>query len=173
MMKTRLAIATTALLATFGCNQGTPGGPGVRHETTTRTTQKTVESQTDPAKLSKTVESHTTSKPVVTDSKEAFSLTVPMLAMSIKQGESKPVTISIRRGKDFNEDVSLRFVSVPVGVTLSPGAPMFRSTDKDIKIEITVASNAEPGEFTVKVLGHPMQNGSDAENEFKLNIVAK
>jgi hypothetical protein len=42
-------------------------------------------------------------------------LTWPSPLQSVKQGESKEVTIGIKRGTNFSQDVGLRFVDLPTG----------------------------------------------------------
>ena len=48
-----------------------------------------------------------------------FSLSVPRLSTSIKQGESKVVSIGIDRVKNFDQEVALSFGDLPRGVTLA------------------------------------------------------
>lgn len=171
MQKLHLAAVASALIMAIGCTQGTPGGPGVQNQT--KTTERTVESTRNPETGRAVTESHTTSKPVVTNSRETFSMSVPVLATSVQQNESKQITISLHRGSDFNEDVSLRFSAIPEGVTITPASPMIKGSESEAKIDVTADAAAPVGEFTVKVTGHPMKNGMDAENEFKINVTAK
>jgi len=153
MTKSKTGLVASALICLFGCTQGTPGGPGV---------QTPVGSQ-----------SQTANKPVIGEARETFSLKLPMLATSLKQGESKSATISIQRGTNFDDDVQLSFTEIPTGVTLDPVNPMLKHDDKEVKINITAAADAAIGDFTVKVSGHPSKGGPDAVNEFKLDISAK
>jgi len=177
MWKYNLALAATAALMACGCTQGTPGGPGVQNQPTTTTTQKTVHTtpsntQTAPAEKRTVTETHTTSKPVINDSRDTFSLRVPVLSTSMKQGETKSVTIAISRGSDFKQDVHLQLASIPEGVTITPASPMIKNSDSEVKLDISAADNAALGDFTVKVTGHP-DSGPDAVNEFKVNVAEK
>jgi len=134
-----------ALLMSFGCNShGTPGGPGA----TAANTQ------------------------TVGQAEATFSLDVPNLSTKIKQGESKIVTIGIKRGKNFNEDVHLSLTGLPQGITLDPASPVIQHNDKDAAITMKAAEDAALGDFTVKVVGHPTK-GADATNEFKVTIDTK
>lgn len=154
MRKASFGLIALALVAAVGCGQGTPGGPGVQ--------------ATPPA-----TQTQTTNKPVITNSKETFSLKTPMLATSIKQGETKSMSISIQRGSDFAEDVTLHFAGLPNGITFEPMAPVILHGDKEAKISVTATEDAAIGDFTVNVTGHPTKSGPDAENELKLAVSAK
>ena len=63
--------------------------------------------------------------------------------------------------------------AIRAGVTITPASPVIKGSDSEILIDVAADAAAPVGEFTVKVTGHPMQNGVDAQNEFKLNIAAK
>jgi hypothetical protein len=176
MWKINLAVAASTLFMACGCMQGTPGGPGVQTQPakTTQTVDKSVNSGPHGTVAETTVkQTHEAAKPVITDSKDTFSLRVPVLATAIKQGELKTMTISIQRGSEFADDVNLQFASIPAGITINPSAPVIMQSDKEVKLEITAADTAPVGEFSVKVMGHPMKSGQDAENEFKLHVEAK
>jgi len=153
MQKSQLFGIASVFALVCGCNQGTPGGPGVQPSSTPQT--------------------YSTNKPVVENSKETFSLKLPVLSTSLKQGETKSVDISISRGTDFTDDVNLQFSSTPDGISIDPASPMLSKSDKDIKINVTAAENAPLGDFTVKVTGHPTKGGPDAQNELKITVSAK
>ena len=98
-----------------------------------------------------------------------FSLDAPNLATRIKQGQSDSITISIRRGNNFTEDVTLKFDGVPAGVTIDPASPTIKSSDAKVTLNVAAAANAALGDHNVKVTGHPTK-GVDATSEFKLTI---
>jgi hypothetical protein len=155
-MRTTLATLAMAALVVFsGCNEGTPGGPGVK-----KAKEKANESTTGKIQNS------------VSQPEETFTLTVPTLSTHIKQGESKVITIGIKRGKNFDENVALKFDNVPTGVTFDPASPTIKHGDTEAKITATAKADAAVGDFTVKVTGHP-EKGSDATNELKLTIAKK
>jgi len=161
MLKSSSAFVGLALLAAAGCMQGTPGGPGV---------QSPPASQPHSANKPVVTESE---KPVVSQPRDTFSLRLPMLSTSLKQGESKSVTISIQRGTDFDQDVKLSFSNIPNGVTLSPATPTITKDEKETKISVMAADDAALGDFTVNVSGHSNKGGPDATNELKLSVSAK
>jgi len=146
MMKslfTGLAVMTMAI--TTGCSQGTPGGPG----TTDTSSKKSEFGQTD----------------------DTFNLSVPTMASSLQQGKKADVSVGIKRARNFDEDVSLEFSNVPKGVTVEPTDPVIKHGDTDAKFAFKADEDAVPGEFKIKITGHP-KKGGNAEIEFKLHIIA-
>jgi hypothetical protein len=96
-------VAAAVFLA--GCERkGSPGGPGV---TTTATGSSTT--------TSSAATTTTVAKP-----SQTFKVTLPSGNTSVKQGESKTVTISLDRDSDFDQTVSLKFSGQPAGVRFEP-----------------------------------------------------
>ena len=139
-------LAVTAVVLVTGCAEGTPGGPGAKEVTAY--------------------------KPIVGQADNTFSLDVPKMSTTLKQGETKDLAIDVARGKNFSEDVELKFSGVPKGVTVDPASPVIMHSDKEAKITVKVADDAALGDFTVKVTGHPT-TGADATNEFKMTVAKK
>jgi hypothetical protein len=131
-----------------GCNRGTPGGStsGGEH------------------------------KPLLGEADGSFRITVPTLSTSLKQGESKVVTLGIKRGKNFDDDVQIKFDNIPTGVTIDPPTTEIKHGDTEAKVTVKASdkgdSKAAVGDFTVKVVGHPTKGG-DATNDLKLSIAKK
>jgi len=101
-----------------------------------------------------------------------FELSVPKLSTHIKQGASDVVTISINRGKNFDEDVALTFSDVPDKVTLDPKAPTIKKGDENVKVTVKVADDAGLGDHDIKVTGKPTQ-GPEAAKTFKITVEKK
>ena len=137
--------AVMTLAGLIGCNQGTPGGPGA-----TDTSGK---------------------KPAYGQADDTFNLTAPEMSSSLSQGEQAEATVGIKRAKNFDEDVTLKFNNVPKGVTVDPASPVIKHGDTDAKVTFKAEEGAALGEYKVKVTGHPTK-GSDAEIEFKLTVAA-
>jgi uncharacterized membrane protein len=145
-MKTTLVLLLLLGLVAFtGCDKGTQGGPGA----------------TNPS-----------NRNGIGQADDTFKLTTPTFSTSLKQGESKVVDIGIKRGKNFDQDVSLKFDNLPKGVSVEPAAPALKHGDDDAKVTIKAANDAAVGDFTVKVTGHPAK-GADAANELKLTVEKK
>lgn len=103
---------------------------------------------------------------------DTFTLTVPTLATKLKQGENKVVSVGIKRGKNFDEDVALKFETLPKGLTIDPAAPTIKHGDTEAKVTVKAAGDAAVGDFTVTVKGHP-EKGSDATQELKVTVQPK
>jgi hypothetical protein len=140
-------LLTTALVALIGCNQGTPGGPGV----TTNPPHK---------------------PPAYGEADNTFNLSVPRMSTTLHQGETKDVPIGIERGKNFDGDVTLEFADGPQGVTLDSANPVIKHGDTEAKVTLRATDDASLGDFTVKVTGHP-EKGADATSEFKITVAKK
>jgi len=155
MKKTFLAVAMAVLIASTGCNSGTTGGSGKDKE-------KGKDSRTTGEKI----------KDTVVQPEGTFKLTVPTLSTGIKQGETKPITIGISRGKNFDEDVSVKFENLPEGVTIEPASPTIKKSDKEVKVDVKASDTAALGKATVKMIGHPSK-GDDATHDLTINVSKK
>src|SRR4051794_16840640 len=87
-----------ALVAFTGCDRGTSGGPGATDSDT--------------------------KQPVIGQVDNTFYLSVPsslpFKSTTVRQGEATQVVVAIKRGKNFDQDVTLKFAKLPDGVTLDP-----------------------------------------------------
>jgi len=178
-MKKQLAILVGSVLAiAIGCTESKPGGPGANRVPTGPTTTPTTPSTANTPNTTTTpnnttanrdTTSVTANRPIVGEAENTFSLSVPTLSTTLKQGESKTVKISISRGKNFDEDVSLEVSDLPQGVTIEPERTMIKHGDKDATVTLHAANDAALGDFQLKVIGHPTQ-GPDATNEMKITV---
>ncbi len=145
----RVIISTFAIgaMITFAsCDKGTSGGPGASDPPA----KEGIFGQTD----------------------NTFSLDTPMMATKLTQGESKTLSISIERGKNFSEDVSLKLSGLPEGVTLDPGGALINHGDKDAQLKLNAADDAALGDFQVEVTGHPTK-GADAVAELNITVAER
>ena len=138
--------AVIALAVISGCSQGTPGGPGATDKTGT--------------------------KPMYGQTDNTFNLSTPIISSSVQQGEQSDIVVGIKRAKNFDEDVTLKFADVPKGVTIDPASPVIKHGDTDAKFAIKASDKAGVGEYLIKVTGHPTK-GSDAEVDLKIAVAAK
>lgn len=134
------------ILALTGCTKSEPGGPGAALP---ESEQDTI-GQTD----------------------NSFSLDVPMTSTDITQSETDEVTIGIKRGADFDQDVALNFTNVPAGLTITPTAPSIGREDSETKLTLSAAADAAIGDFTIMIIGHPA-TGPDANAELKVSVNQK
>ena len=187
-MKNYFPFLMAAVLAmAVGCNEGTPGGPGVKKNASATTTSSSTTTVETPAGSSTTkievrkpalpdetpkvnkAPAGTDANPIAGDPENTFRLDAPNLATTIKQGESKMVTIAISRAKNFDQDVKLLFKDVPEGITLDPAELMIKHGEKDVKFKVNAASDAALNTFTINIVGHPA-TGPDATNKFSVTV---
>ncbi len=149
-------LVTLALAALVGCT-GSDGGTGPGS-----------------AKVGGPGATHSTDKSApITGAKEGqFELSTPTLSTKIKQGASDVVTIGIKRGTNFDEDVALTFEKVPDHVTLDPKAPVIKKGDKDVKVTVKVGDDASPTDHEITVIGTPTK-GDKASAKFKITVEKK
>ncbi len=142
-MKIALASVTSIMIAMLtGCSQGTPGGAGTTAE-----------------------------KPSYGQADNTFNLSVPVMASSLQQGDKTETAVGIKRAKNFDGDVTLKFIDLPKGITIEPANAKIKHGDTEAKITFRAGDDAPIGDFKVKITGHPTK-GADAEVEFKLDVVA-
>lgn len=109
---------------------------------------------------------------ITVEKKETFTLSVPTFSTSVKQGETKAVSISINRDKHFDEAVTLKFADLPKGVTIEPVSPVIKQGEKEANLMLKADNDAAPGDFTIKVTGHPTK-GAVAMHDFKITVAKK
>ena len=101
---------------------------------------------------------------------ESFSVSLPLLSTTLKQGQSQTVAIRINRDKTFDQDVTLMIGDMPAGVTVEPESPVIKAGETETQVTLAAAADATLGDFTVKVTGHPAK-GADTSNDLKLSVV--
>lgn len=111
------------------------------------------------------------SKPaIVGNADNTFTLGTPTLATDIKQGETKTVTLSISRGKNFDQDVRLEISGMPAGVKVSPATPEIKANQDKVDVSIEAAKDAALGEHGLTVTGTPTKEGAKATAHLKIDV---
>jgi hypothetical protein len=142
------------LVTMLGCNSSTPGGPGVAATpNASGTTNTTV----------------TTYKPSLGEADDSFSLSGPLLSTHLKQGETTSLKIKISRGRNFQDDVKLKFAALPGGVTVESINPMISHSTSEATVEFRASNEAAPGTYTVSVIGQPT-TGPDGKSDFQITV---
>ncbi len=113
----------------------------------------------------------TTKAPVVGEADNTFSLSTPGTT-HLKQGEAKDVRIDIKRGKNFDKDVTLKFTDIPKDVEIKPASPVIKHGDTGVVVNVKALDTAAVGDFTVKIDGHPTE-GPDAKATLEIKVSAK
>ncbi len=142
MRNIHAAVALTVMATLAGCDKGTSGGPGAANP---------------PAK----------EKMAIGQAEDTFRLAISNT--ELHQGEMKTIAVGINRGKNFAEDVTLKFNNLPKGVTVDQVSPVIKAGDMEGQIAFKVAADAALGDFTYTVSGHPTR-GADATAEAKLSV---
>lgn len=140
-MKTFLSLSLVGLLALAGCRSGSDGGPGA--------------------------ESTGAEQPLVGQAEQTFNLNVEDVTM--RQGETKSLLITIKRGTNFSEDVEVHITDLPKGISVDPSSPKITAADTEARVNLIAASDAALGEFKVTVVGHPTK-GADSTNTMKVTV---
>jgi len=136
-----------SLLAVGCAKESPPGGPGA----VTRTTP----------------DGKTTTQG---SSADTFTLKVPAMSSNVEQGRDKEVTLSIDRGHDFKQKVTVA-VEPPAGLAVNPESKDVAPDQKDIKIRIAAAPTAETGSRTVHVTATP-ETGTAVSETFSVEVKA-
>lgn len=143
MNKASKLLMAAAFIALCGCNQSTPGGPG----TTAPESEQPMLGQAD----------------------NTFTLDVPALATALEQGETEQTSISIDRGDNFAQDVTITFSDLPAGVSIMPNTPKIQKSEDKVEITVSATPTAAVGDYTVKVTGSPA-TGANAVAEMKITV---
>jgi uncharacterized membrane protein len=102
---------------------------------------------------------------------EGFKISIPTFDTKIKQGETRDVTISLKRGEFFKRDVRLE-IRPSEGISVTPTSALVRGSDNpDVQLQIAVAKDANLGEYRVHIRGTP-ETGEATSTEFKVKVVA-
>ncbi len=112
-------------------------------------------------------------KPIIGESDEAFSLSVPLESVSLTQGQEQSVLIEINRGVDFREEVAIDVSGLPEGVTLVTADPVIKQNGTDATLMFKAAGDAAMGEFTVKLTGHTSNSGAESTKELTMTVAQK
>jgi hypothetical protein len=162
MKSLSVGLLALALVSFIGCeSHNQPGGPGVNRAPGTSPT--TPPPRNEP--------SGTSNRPVIGHAEETFTLHPPS-SLSLRQGETKAANISIKRGKNFDEDVTVKFSGIPQGVTFEPPTGMLKHSENEVKFNVHAGPDAAVGEFTIQMTGHPTK-GADATSDLKLKVAKK
>jgi uncharacterized membrane protein len=142
MYRTMIGCLTAGLIAVIGCeSKSPPGGPGVNDDNQN---------------------SH------VSTPDNTFRVSVP--SATLKQGETKAVTVSIKRGTSFDQDVMLEVENAPQGVTFKFDDPAIKASAAETHLTIEASKDAALGEHKIMISAKPARSGAATETELKVEI---
>jgi uncharacterized membrane protein len=145
-------------IALIGCTQESgPGGPGVSN----------VPRSTNPANPER---SATTTNANVANKADTFTLHVPEINTNVDQGKKEDVTISISRGKQFNQPVKLQF-KAPAGLTVTPSDAVIAGNESKVKVSVEAAKNAAAGKTNIQVIAVP-ESGETVSLQLPVQVKA-
>jgi uncharacterized membrane protein len=132
-------LVVLGLAALVGCNTSPPGG------------------------------SHGSGSAGATHRSETFTIHAPLLTTDLNQGETKDVKVTLDRGKDFKDDVSLKF-DAPKELKVEPAEHTVKAGDPaDVTVKISADKDASVGEHMIKVTGTP-KSGTATSVDFKVKV---
>jgi len=98
---------------------------------------------------------------------KGFSITVPT-SVTLKQGASAAIDITLNRGAYFKRDVQL-YINTD-GISVMPSYVVIKASDKaEMKFQIAAARDAAIGEYRVSVKGIP-ETGDTASTVFTVKV---
>ena len=100
-----------------------------------------------------------------------FKIAVPTFDTEVKQGEVRAVTVSLRRGESFKQDVSLE-VQASEGINVEPTDILVKaSASPDVQLRIAATKNTALGAYRVSVNDTP-KTGEPTSTAFTVTVVA-
>lgn len=158
-MKTILVgLLMLAPFAAVGCGESAQKSPNA-----TANAQDAPEQQSNPVTTVAKV-------PILGETDNTFSLSVPFESVALAQGEEKTVLIGINKGENFREQVAIKVTELPMGVTLDTTDPVIKQGSTEVTLMLKAASDAALGDFTFKLTGHTASSGADFSKEIKLTV---
>lgn len=92
--------------------------------------------------------------------------------VTLRQGETQTVTVTVDRGEYFKQDVELAARVSGQGVTIEPTQAMVRASDPArVSMRLTAAPEAAIGTYRVYVTGTPQQ-GQPTSVDFEVAVRA-
>ena len=103
---------------------------------------------------------------------EGFSITIPT-SITVKQGASMAVAVSLARGAYFKQDVELDIAVKPAGISVIPTDVLVKASEKpDVELQIVAAREAALGDYRVTVTATP-ETGKPTAAEFTVTVVVQ
>jgi hypothetical protein len=127
-----------ASVALFGCNtrESPKGGPG----------REAAEDRNRPAA--------TDTRPSTTAADNTFALDVPK-SVSVTQGRQEHTSVSLNRGRAFDQAVTVSFKADSPGLKIVPESKQIPAGEKKMDVTVEASENATVGDHVIDVTGQP------------------
>jgi len=97
-------------------------------------------------------------------SEQGFKIHVPQFGATVKQGEIKSAKVTLKRGKYFKQDVTVK-LEASRGISVKPTDVTIKASEEPvIPIQISVPKDAAIGEYRIHVQGTPESGALTAIN---------
>lgn len=136
---TALALVASLMLVMACKKESEPGGPGA------------APAAQGPVETAPETPAH---EATAVRSDETFTLEVPRAASNVPQGGNKSIELSIDRGSNFHQTVTLSF-EAPPGLSVSPERPTIAADIKSADITVAADASAALGRHQIKVTAKP------------------
>ncbi|MBE3039416.1 MAG: hypothetical protein IMZ62_11470 [Chloroflexi bacterium] len=102
---------------------------------------------------------------------EGFKVQVPMLPTEIKQGDRQTISVTVRRGEFFKQDVRLE-LKASQGITVTPTNILVKASDTpEVPLQISVPKDAALSEYRVYLKATP-ETGEPTSVEITVKVVS-
>jgi len=96
---------------------------------------------------------------------DTFTIKGPTMATAVKHGETKSVSLTLSRGKEFKEDVTFSTTEPPKGIKVAFEPATVKASEKaETEMKITAEKDAALGESTIVVNAKPAKGESTSLN---------
>ena len=105
----------------------------------------------------------------------SFKISAPAMSTSLVQGEAKEVKLKVDRGKDFKEDVHLKFKAAEdaKGVSVEPSEHVVKAGDKEeLSVKVKAENDAALGDHVIHITGMP-ESGVSTPVDIKVTVKKK
>ena len=102
----------------------------------------------------------------------SFKISAPATTVTLKQGESEIAKLKLDRGKDFKEDVHLKFQPAEdaKGIKVDPTEAVVKAGDKEeLSVKVSADKDAAIGNHTIHVTGM-VETGINAPVDIKVTV---
>jgi hypothetical protein len=101
---------------------------------------------------------------------EGFKIVIPAFNAHVKQGEVRAVTVSLRRGEYFKQEVNLQ-IQASAGISVDPTDVLVKASESpDVLLRIATTQDTALGAYHVTVIGTP-KTGKPTSTAFTVRVV--